>query len=172
MSAFVRAVGGNHRGGFREGPAGGPRGAIVFCVMYNSPSSPGSRVGNSGPSCPLYLLQWLVERYIRPLTVTTSWRPSFSLPRFASPPCPLLPPSSPGVVVVVVVDNGDGVAALSFLSHTFILFPVTSLFYSLFLWSILRVRELFVGGGRQEGTYPRRPSGRTMSHNSDNSALV
>jgi hypothetical protein len=109
VSAFVRAVtGGNRRGGFREGPAKGPRGAIVFCVMYNSPSSPGSRVGNSGPSCPLYLLQWLVERYIRPLTVTTSWRPSFSLP--------------PSLRRVVVVDGGGGggggggAATLSFLS--------------------------------------------------------
>lgn len=77
MLAFVRAVGGSRRGGFRDRAGKEPRGAIVFCVMYNSPSSLGSRVGNSGPSCPLYLLQWLVERYIRPLTVTTSWRPSF-----------------------------------------------------------------------------------------------
>lgn len=37
-------------------------------------------------------------------------------------------------------------------SHTFILFPVTSLFYSLFLRSILRVRESFVReGGKGKG---------------------
>jgi len=61
-------------------------GDCVLCVMYNSRSSLGSRVGNSGPSprVPVPVISVAVargERYIRPLTVTTSWRPFPSLSR-------------------------------------------------------------------------------------------
>lgn len=53
MSAFVRAVWRKPVWGWFSGRAvrwgRDERGAIVFCVMYNSPSSLGSRVGSSGP---------------------------------------------------------------------------------------------------------------------------
>lgn len=60
------------------------------CIIHLHRSGLASAAPDPRP-CPLYLLQWLVERYIRPLTVTTSWRPSFCFlgsPSRAAHRCP------------------------------------------------------------------------------------
>jgi len=148
----------------------------VFCVMYNSPSSLGSRVGNSSPRpCPLYLLQWLVERYIRPLTVTISWRPSFcslsfSFPRYARPYKRERPSLLHPWFLVAALRRSLVLFSqlLPFPSHSASLAGRTHIpslsSHSLFLRSILRVRESFVPGvgkeqaGGRRGIYPRARS--------------
>lgn len=151
------------------------------CIIHLHRSGLASAAPDPRP-CPLYLLQWLVERYIRALTVTTSWRPSFCFlgsPSRAAHRCPYheRERDSPSLVfafrLIAAPRRSHSLLGFSLRDttrrpHTFIPFPVTSLFYSLFLRSILRVRKSFVRGRerkkrRRRGTYP---SGRTMSHNS------
>lgn len=178
--------GSRYGGGFRVGPWDGAatregRLCSASCIIHLHRSGLASAAPDPRP-CPLYLLQWLVERYIRPLTVTTSWRPSFRFLGF---------PSRTAVLITREMENeiesarekeretpSHSLFSFSLRDttcrpHTFIPFPVTSLFYSLFLRSILRVRKSFVweregNERRRRDTYPVEQCHIT----SDNSALA
>lgn len=92
MSAFVRAVWRKPVWGWFSGRAvrrgRGERGAIVFCVMYNSPSSLGSRVGSSGPPSVPVISVAVARGTIYPtLHCHDILETLLSLPRFSFPRC-------------------------------------------------------------------------------------
>lgn len=92
VSAFVRAVWRKPVWGWFSGRAvrrgRGERGAIVFCVMYNSPSSLGSRVGSSGPPSVPVISVAVARGTIYPTPHCHDILETFlSLPRFSFPHC-------------------------------------------------------------------------------------